>query len=150
MTSAKDDYEARKRFMGWFPERYMNINPDAPDHPLKVLARFEATAPSKARKGLDMAINDCVEMAEGFRPDQMRAADEELAGMGLPTLSALRLKRNRHLKAVLKRGSIRTEVEYYALKDMADSAIHEDERAQLWRLLEEFEERARPAPVRST
>lgn len=68
MAAADDNYEARKRFIGWFAERFMNISPDAPDHPLKVLARFEATAPSKARKGLDMAINDCVEMAEGFRP----------------------------------------------------------------------------------
>lgn len=146
MTAA-DDYDARKRFLGWFAEKHLNISPTDPHHPLKALARTEAASRSNARKGLDMAINDCVEVAQGFRPDQLRAADEELAGMGLPTLSALRLKRSRHLKAVLKRGTIRTEVEYYALRDLAESAIPEDERDKLWRLLEHFEEQARPTSV---
>jgi hypothetical protein len=144
MASAADDYEARKRFIGWFAEKHMNISPTDPNHPLKALARIEAASRSNARKGLDMAINDCVEMAQGFRPEKFRAADEELSGMGLPTLSALRLKRSRHLKAVLKRGGILTEVEYHAVKDLADGALPDEERAHIWKLLEEFEERARP------
>jgi hypothetical protein len=142
--AAADDYEARKRLLGWFAEKHLNISPTDPHHPLKALVRTEAVSRSNARKGLDMAINDCVEVAQGLRPDQVRAADDELAGMGLPTLSALRLKRSRHIKAVLKRSIIRTEVEYYALRDLAEGAISEDERAKLWQLLEEFEEGARP------
>lgn len=145
--AAADDYEARKRFLGWFAEKYLHVSPTDPNHPLKAAARIEAVSMSNAHKGLDMALNDCVEVAQGFRPDQVRAADEELAGMGLPTLSALRLKRSRHLRAVLKRGTIRTEVEYYALKDLAEGAMPEAERSQLWRLLEEFEEKARPASL---
>jgi hypothetical protein len=142
MAPGHDDYEARKRFLGWFAENHLGVVPGDPKHPLKALARIEASSRSNARKGLDMAINDCVEVAQGLSPAQLRAADEALTAMNLPTLSSLRLKRNRHLKAVLKRGSISTEIEYHAIKDLADGTIPEDERAQLWSLLEEFEERA--------
>ncbi len=144
MANELDDYERLKGFVGRCFDRLIarsgDIDPDA--HPLAVLAKMESTAPRRARQGLTMAINDCLERSAGLSPAEVRAFDADLASQGLPTLSELRLRFWRRIHAVLKRGRIRSEVEYYAIKNAADVAQADEERARLWALIEDYERRA--------
>jgi hypothetical protein len=144
MSDSDADYQALKGFLGHFFDRYMSVGAGiAPEHhPIAVLNRMEAAAPKQARQGLTMAINDCLEMSAHFTSAEVKAADTDLSRTRLPTLSALRLRFWKRIRAVLKRGRIRTEVEYYAIKNAVEVPQAEADRARLWALLEDFEARA--------
>ena len=141
-----EDYQALKGFLGYFVDRHMladtAIRPE--DHPLAVLASIEAAAPARARQGLRMAINDCLEMSAGFTPAEVKAADADLQSAGLPTLSALRLRFWKRIRSILKRRKIRTEVEYHAIRNAAEVPQAEADRARLAALIAEFETRGLP------
>lgn len=144
MSGLDDDYQALKGFLGHFVDRYMAINTEMPPehHPIAVLAKMEAAAPKRAHQGLVMAINDCLEMSAHFTQADVKTADANLNQAGLPTLSALRLRFWKRIQSVLKRGRIRTEIEYYAIKNAAEIPQAEADRARLWALIEEFEAQA--------
>jgi hypothetical protein len=144
MSGPTYDYQALKGFLGHFFDRYIAIKAEvaAEHHPIAVLAKVEATAPKRAQRGLVTAINDCLEMSAHFTPDQVTAADVDLRRAGLPTLSALRLQFWKRIQSVLKRGKIRTEVEYYAIRNAVEIPEAEAVRARLWTLLVDFEARS--------
>lgn len=139
--ATKHDDDALKGFLGWFYDHV--LDPDgrhrAEVHPLAVLAGIERTSRRDARRGLVMAIEDCIDMSADLGPETIRAADAELAGKGLPLLSELRLQHSRRLRSILKRGRIRNESEFHLIKNAADSLPPEEEQKRLWALLGEFE-----------
>ena len=109
--------------------------------PVMALDRIAATiSAAKARQGLSMAINDIVEMTAGLSGHEVAALDRELAEKGIPTLSEVRATFSRDIQRALRRGHIRNDVEYYALRNAAELA--ENEQEQIWRLIAEYESRA--------
>jgi hypothetical protein len=67
-----------------------------------------------------MGIADFVEMANEWPADQLAAADAALKVRGLPTLSELSIDYSKAYRRIFRRGSIRTEQEYYMLKNARD------------------------------
>lgn len=111
-------------------------------YPVAVLEGMEVTNPAQARKGLEMALNDIVEMASSWSPEKVRPVDEKLASAGLITLSQLRARFSRKFTAIVKRGSIRNHVEYYLVRSVIDGgAADAGEVGGLMKLLDEFESR---------
>lgn len=146
MSGRDEDYRALKGFLGYFVDRHMladtAIRPE--DHRLAVLASIEAAAPARARQGLRMTINDCLEMSASFTPAEVKAADADLQRAGLPTLSALRLRFWKRTRGILKRGKIGTEVQHHAIRNAAEVSQAEADRARLVALVAEFEARGLP------
>ena len=85
-------------------------------------------------------MGDVVEFSADLRPEQVERLDRELVEAGLPTLGAMRARFMRGVNRILARGVIRSEREYYAVRNVADEADGEL-RKQLWGLLDGFEER---------
>jgi hypothetical protein len=95
---------------------------------------------SKALEGTRQAVNDVLEELSDLVPESVRILDEALVAAGLVTLSALRRRHSSSYKRVLKRGSIKTEAEYYLVNGLVvdqASGLSSDERARLQTMLDE-------------
>lgn len=111
------EYDELKRFfVHWethlTPQRVLGL--EHPHNPINVLAVYERQlGVSRVLPGLKQAVNDILEDFGDFSPKQIAAADASLAGAGAPTMSQLWQRRSRHYKALLRRGRLRNDTEYY-------------------------------------
>lgn len=139
---AAEDYESLKAFFAGVSNIVLPRLDSLPaeKHPLAVLERFESGSMARAREGLAHAIGDIVEVTEAFSAGQVAEIDAALAAAGLLTLSAVRVRFGRAVRAIMKRGRVRSEREYYALRNVVD-AMAEPEQAEAWGLLAAYEER---------
>lgn len=139
------EYEGLKKFMGLFYELCMANPSHRPEsHPLLVLERLEKQSRLQAKRGLEMAINDCVEYSNEWSPDIVAMADKLFVLNGAPSLTEVRAKYSRRYLQVLKRGSIQSLIEYYLLKGMVDGGGIEpdaEEAEKLAAMLTEYEMR---------
>jgi hypothetical protein len=146
------EYDAFKAFFAWSCENLpafhaTNLAPES--HPLTVLESFERTAPAKAAYGLALAIGDIIEAHEHADFEYIQKLDAQLAAEGLTTFSAVRNRFSRTIRAIMKRGRIRSENEYYALRNIVET-MNEEEMIQGWQLLSTFEEARDPRGGRSS
>jgi|GEM_PF-5827723 len=84
MTDLHDlTYSQQKAFLGYFAEHFMNTSIVPVDsRPIAVLNRQEQESMALARRGLKMAINDCVSMTEGLRGEELAVIDAKLRAAG--------------------------------------------------------------------
>ncbi len=68
---------------------------------------------SKGLQGLRQAVNDVLEELRDLTPDSVRMVDESLRASGIRTLSELRRENGTTYRKILRRGSLKTETEYY-------------------------------------
>jgi hypothetical protein len=116
---SNEEYQKLKFFLGFYHDLYWSTcNPES--HPLIVAAEIEKKSMSNAKKGLQMAINDIIENTSDWPPAAIAEADAKFAQAGTYTLSELRARYSRKYSSILKRGVIRSEVEYYFLKGIYD------------------------------
>ena len=96
---------------------------------------------SNAKKGVQMAIDDFVEMTSEWSAERVIAADAKFAASGIVTLTEIRRNYSKTFARILKRGVVRTETEYYLLRGVLDGSALENgsERQQLEGLLAAFE-----------
>lgn len=140
MVSAADydQLKAWLSFMFELPEIGLpTVTPDM--HPIAILGQMEKSAPARARQGLRMAIGDVLEMTADMRLSDLKLVDENCRAKGLPTLSEMRARFSKNLKAVVRRGHIRTETEYHLVRGALEFTPSEHERATLQGLLDAFE-----------
>lgn len=141
MRIDRDDYEPLKAFFVWATKHILPTSSLPPDqHPEAVLAGFEVESMAKARVGLAMAIGDIIEMTENFSTAQVAAIDATLEAEGIVTLSAVRARFWSRIRRVLKRGTIRGERDYYAVRNVVE-ALPEEEQGKAWQMLATFEEK---------
>lgn len=132
------DYERMRAWLAHmfretFPAELMSLETD----PIVHLDRLASTAPAKAREGLSMAINDIIEMTDDWAQERVAATDALLRERELPTLTEMRGRLSKLVQRAVRRGSIKDEVEYYAVRNAAELADGE----QLGPLLATYEER---------
>jgi len=126
-SGVRREYGELKRFFTHWethltPFRVFEL--DHPHHPLNMLAGFESQlGVSRALTGLRQAVNDVLEGCEDFSPEQISLADASLAKAGAPTLTQLWQRRSRQYKAILRRGRIRNDTEFYLVTSiLSDTA----------------------------
>lgn len=135
------DYE---RMRAWFAHMAREtipaelITPDS--DPMVHLDQLASRHPAKAREGLSMAISDTIELTSGWSAERVAAADLSLARDGLPTLTEMRGRFSKLVLRAVRRGSIKDDVEYYAVRNAVE--LTEEGNDQLWNLLAAYEERA--------
>jgi hypothetical protein len=139
MPITAEDYEPLKGFFGWMLANASPFPmPPTPElHPLAVLARFETQSRATARRGLEMAIGDLLELTT-VDPAEVHRIDDALRQNDLPTLSEVRARFWKRIRNVLKRGQVRSEAEYHALRNVVE-AMPEKEAGRSLAILAEFE-----------
>jgi hypothetical protein len=140
VTVKAADYEAWKGFLGWMVDHVLTLPPglSADDHPLALAARIEAESMAEARRGLGQAIAFMIEDTDRLPRQRVEEIDRALAAQGLPTLSQMRARLWSKVTRIMKRGTVRTEDDYHALRSVVDS-MSEAEQATGWRILGDFE-----------
>lgn len=102
---------------------------------------------SQMRSGFKQAINDTLSDIWGYAPaSDRKKMDATLAAKGLPSIFAMELALKKKHKRILKRGSIKTDEEFYIVKNILDdleSDVTPEERAELEKLSGRFEGDAR-------
>ena len=140
------EYDELKRFFTHWETHltpYRVFALDHPHNPLNVLAGFERQLGlSRTLTGLKQAVNDVLESYEDFSPQQIAIADASLAEAGAPTLTQLWQSRSRQYKAILRRGRLRNDTEFYlvsAILSNTDSHLPSSERDVLSNMVVSYE-----------
>ena len=140
------EYDRLKRFfIHW--ETHLTSNRvfelNHPYNPINVLAGFERKlGVSRTLIGLKQAINDVLETCEDFPPQQIAAADASLAKSGAPTITQLWQSRSRQYGAILRRGHLRSDTEFYLVSSiLSDTAsqVPASERSALDNMVASYE-----------
>lgn len=113
------DYPAMR---AWFAVVAPRIFPDVPADadPILALDRIEAVSMANARKGLSMAIGDVVEMTDHWNPDEIEMLNKELIAAGLHSFAMIRARFSKAIAGIVRRGRIKSESEYYLLRNAAE------------------------------
>jgi len=132
------DYD---RMRAWFAHMVSTTFPSdtiAPDTgPLASLDAIAARSPARARQGLSMAINDLIEMTNGWPTEQVASTDIALVKASLPSLSEMRQRFSKAVQRAVRRGRIKDDVEYYAVRNAVE--LSGDGQGPLWSLLAAYE-----------
>jgi hypothetical protein len=152
------EYAELNAFLDMYATHFMKIDPADPVHPTNVGRRMVAAiGKSKALVGLRQAVNDAVEDLQDLNHKQVEILDSALRQAGIVTLTELRRRHSRKYKAILKRGSVRNETEYYMVKAVLDDcseSLASEEMEQLGSILLAFEQAAnnsfKPNPLRGS
>lgn len=108
-------------------------------HPVAVLDGMAVKTPAKVRSGLGMAIGDLLEFTNDWPASEVTGCNQELSQSGLPTLSEIRARFSKLVQRVVRRGQIKTDDEFYALRNAVEQQAADT--ASLWPLLEAYEAR---------
>lgn len=139
MKVTADNYEALAAFFGWMIDNVCPVSSTLPPehHPMHVLQGFTAKSPSLGRKSLALGIGDLIEQSQDLGLTQIQTIDAALLAAALPTLTAVKLEFSKKIGGILSRGRIRSEGEYYALRNVVDGMTGED-RDKAWAMLDAF------------
>ncbi len=111
-----------------------------PIHPSNVLVGIEKESGNLAKKGLAMALGDVVEATAGYSVQEVANLDKHFSDNRAPTLTEVRLRFSKRLKTVLRRKFIKSEEEYYLVRNAVE--FSEDKQRQImWSLIAEYESR---------
>ena len=143
-TISDTEYQLLKKFLDChFKLFYPKNLPPPPESPSEFLRKIEATSLSNAKRGLQMAINDTIEEITDWSPQRIAEADAQLAAAGVFTLSELRKRYSKKYQAILKRGVIRNDTEFYIIKNIRDDGGVEKEETpegiQIQKMIEAYE-----------
>ena len=120
---------------------------DRPDELARRHIEHYYSIPEKTRRtnraGYKMALNDLISNSSSeLREEHRKAISARLSARSLPTLSQLELALNRRHQQLLKRGTIRTEEEYYLVQEIVTDTsleISEEERVKFEKMAVAFE-----------
>lgn len=109
-----------------------------------VMARQEGTEPEQIPAetplaGLRMAAGDMLEMSAGMTSADLADIEGHLAAAGAPSLAEIRRRLSKKLAAILKRGVIQSEAEYYLVRGFAVETDPQSEGTALWDLISAYE-----------
>ncbi len=110
-------------------------------HPIAILDALSASSPARARQGLAMMIGDQLEATANLSQEQIVQLDDAFSRAGLPTLSSVRLRFMKDVQSIIRRGRIRSEADYYAIRNIVDGLSDEGEQRRLWGMLAVYEQK---------
>jgi|GEM_PF-4107490 len=137
-----DRYQRERKFFVLYDQLIMTRRLGFASTAISVLEEFEKESMAKARKGLSITINDALEDTAEWPLDAVRDFDRILEQNGAATLTELRINHSRKYRSALKRGKIRSEVEYHLIKGIVDGIrehVPENELPLLDAMLIEYE-----------
>lgn len=138
------EYSELISFVSIFATHAWNVDPADPVHPASVAVYIAKNfGRAQALIGVRQAANDAIESLQDFTVQQLASLEAKLKQAGSVTLAEMRRRYSRQYKAILKRGRIRNETEFYLVKGILDSCtdpLEKDEQAILFSLLLAFEQ----------
>lgn len=117
-----DSYRKEKLLFVTYVEEVLQRGPVSALSALDALNKMESESAAKARKGLEMALNDIVEATERWTYRAVVEFDKIVRSKGGTSLSEMRTRRSRAYKSLVKKGRIDRDTDYYLVKGVLESA----------------------------
>jgi hypothetical protein len=138
-----DEFEILRAWSAIFMEQVRMIPPSLPpeSHPIAVLDAMARSSPARARQGLAMMIGDLMELTVDFPQEEIARLDAILGEAQLPTLSNIRVRFMKRIKSIVRRGLIRSEAEYYLVRNAVEGVNEVGEQDRLWAMLVAYEQK---------
>ncbi|MEQ1954727.1 hypothetical protein [Mesorhizobium sp. CN2-181] len=127
-------------FRAWLVAFIEHAKPDY-SAAIAALDAMAIKSPANARKGLQMAIGDSLEMSADWDREEVAQFDAFCWERQLPTLTEIRPRFMKQITRVIKRGFIRSEAEYYLIRNAVEGMPDDSESLKLWTLLTDYEEK---------
>lgn len=89
-------------------------------NPIRVLGRMEKEGRALAAKGLRLGISDAISQLRDERPEALSALSAKLEEPGAPSLEMIRAFLSKKWAAIVKRGSIETDEQFYLVRELVD------------------------------
>lgn len=107
--------------------------------PMRFLERLEQENPAQARRSLRLGISDAMSWIR-LEPQLAAPLPERLAAAGAPSIEMVRAYLSKKWSAIIKRGTIETDDEYYLIRELVDAPdLSTKERLQLTEMLDAYE-----------
>lgn len=139
LTVTAEEYPILSRWLVAFMRHDPFVGPDGVVIVEQSLAG--AGVGAKARQGLAMALGDCMQAVVNWPPATVAAFNAECALSGLPSLADIQFRFWKTIRTILARGHIRSEKEYYAVREAAEMMTDEATSHEAWSMLCAFEEK---------
>ncbi|MDW3649477.1 MAG: hypothetical protein R8P61_20575 [Bacteroidia bacterium] len=110
--------------------------------PIAILTKMEKESFSLAKKGLKMGMSDLIQMVNGQSEAFKKELNELLIASDLPSLKRLNAQIKNIAQKVLKGGEIKSESEYYIIKEVLidlSLKLPQEERERLTQCMLEYE-----------
>ena len=137
------EYAELLAYVSFFATNVMRVEPSSPTHPANAITGIvEKFGKPKALVGLRQATNDTVEQMRGWNAEAVGVLDQALRAAGALTASEARRRYGSSFSKVVKRGSIKTEAEYYLVAGVVNdlsTRISAQERLSLGQLLAAYD-----------
>ncbi|NII55171.1 hypothetical protein [Luteibacter sp. SG786] len=109
-------------------------------NPIRVLGRMEKESRALAAKGLRLGISDAISMLRDERPETIAALSAKLEEAGAPSIEMIRAYLSKKWAAIVKRGSIETDEQFYLVRELVDDpGLTSMDRDRLNNMLEVYE-----------
>lgn len=139
-----NEFEKLKLFFRLYAKWFISDEQRSHDFDFR-LDEFLANLPfSKAKNGLQMAVNDIVEMSCDWPLERVIEADGRFLEAGSYSLSEVRKKYSKKYEKIMKKGYLSSDVELYFLKGILDGGnidLDSFERERLEEMIRAFEEK---------
>lgn len=140
------EYSELLAYVGLFATVVWKINPADEVHPLKTIEEIvRKFGKSKALIGLRQAANDTVDESRRWSLQTKFDVNEIFNASGILTVSEITRRYSAKYKSIIQRGLIKNDTEFYVVNAILvdqGSEISDEERANLQRLTETYEEKA--------
>jgi hypothetical protein len=101
---------------------------------------MEKESPALARKALRLGISDAMSALSDERPEALDALSAKLEEAGAPSIEMIRAYLSKKWAAIVKRGSIETDEQFYLVRELVDDpGLTSTDRDRLNHMLEVYE-----------
>jgi len=134
-------YEDLKRFLQIYTETMFDLSSYPEEiRPMNVLAEFERQSPAMGRKAVSIGVADAVSNLRDVSTPELEVLSARLLAANAPSVASVRAMVSKKLGPAIKRGVLKSEEEFYLVKDLLDSpSLPDDERRKLEIMLDAFE-----------
>jgi hypothetical protein len=135
------EYKRIRSWLGYMAPKVFSADLlNCESDPVTVLDQISLKSLAKARSGLGMAVGDIVDFTSDWPETRIVQCNNELSHRGLPTLTQMQARFSKVVQRVVRRGLIKTDEEFYALRSAAEQPGQDE--VDLWLLLDAYEAQA--------
>jgi polyhydroxyalkanoate synthesis regulator phasin len=136
-----NSYESLKTFIRIYTETIIDVTVLPEDQrPMHLLAQREKRSMAQAKRAVRVTAADVISNLADESAQTLAEFSARLAAANAPTIASVRAMVSKKLEKVVSRGAIKSEEEFYLVKDLLDSpSLPDDERRKLEIMLDAFE-----------
>lgn len=136
-----NNHERLMRFFEIYVETMIDVSSVPEDErPMYLIAQFEKQSPATGRQSVRLGVSDALADLRNSPAEKLAEFSQRLAAANAPSIATVLAMMSKKLAPAIKRGVLKSEEEFYLVKDLLDSpSLPDEERRKLETMLDAFE-----------